>query len=83
MVDDFSKIWEFVIGLPLWALVIISLLSFLYFYKELLKKGVTLKLLWEEYAAKCCQAGKLHLMYAQFCKPRLCGHQPADHAHTA
>ena len=30
MVDDFSKIWEFVIGLPLWALVIISLLSFLY-----------------------------------------------------
>ena len=39
-----------------------------YVHKELLKKGVTLKLLWEEYAAKCCQAGKLHLMYAQFCK---------------
>ena len=39
-----------------------------YVHKELLKKGVTLKLLWEEYVAKCCQSNKLHLMYAQFCK---------------
>lgn len=39
-----------------------------YVHKELLKKGVTLKLLWEEYVAKCCQSDKLHLMYAQFCK---------------
>lgn len=37
-------------------------------HKELLKKGVTLKLLWEEYAAECRPSGRLHLMYSQFCK---------------
>lgn len=39
-----------------------------YIHKELLKKGVTLKLLWTEYAAECRQIGSLHLMYSQYCK---------------
>ena len=37
-------------------------------HKELLKSGVTLKLLWDEYAADCQQAKKLYFMYSQFCK---------------
>ena len=53
-----------------------------YVHKELLKKGVTLKLLWEEYAAKCCQAAS-HVCTVLQGVSRLCGHQPADHAHTA
>ena len=39
-----------------------------FIHKELLKSGVTLKLLWEEYAADCRQANKLYFMYSQFCK---------------
>ena len=37
-------------------------------HKELLKSGVTLKLLWEEYVADCRQARKPYLMYSQYCK---------------
>lgn len=39
-----------------------------FIHKELLKSGVTLKLLWEEYVADCRQANKLYFMYSQFCK---------------
>lgn len=39
-----------------------------YIHKELLKKGVNLKLLWDEYVSACLQSGKLHLMYSQYCK---------------
>ena len=35
--------------------------------KELLKNGVTKKLLWTEYMADCKQAGEDPLMYSQFC----------------
>ena len=35
--------------------------------KELLKNGVTKKLLWTEYMADCNQAGEDPLMYSQFC----------------
>lgn len=37
-------------------------------HKELLKPGVTLKLLWDEYAATCRGAGQLCIQYSQFCK---------------
>ena len=39
-----------------------------FIHKELLKSGVTLKLLWEEYVADCRQAKKPYFMYSQYCK---------------
>jgi transposase len=39
-----------------------------YLHKELLKSGVTLKLLWEEYVDACRRSGKPPYMYSQFCK---------------
>lgn len=39
-----------------------------YVHKELLKSGVTLKLLWEEYVDTCRRSGKPPYMYSQFCK---------------
>ena len=39
-----------------------------FIHKELLKSGVTLKLLWEKYVADCRQANKLYFMYSQCCK---------------
>ncbi len=39
-----------------------------YVHKELLKSGVTLKLLWEEYVDSCRSAGNPPYMYSQFCK---------------
>lgn len=42
--------------------------DFEYLHKELLKAGVTLKLLWEEYVADCRSAQKPPYMYSQFCK---------------
>ena len=39
-----------------------------YVHKELLKSGVTLKLLWEEYVDTCRLSGKPPYMYSQFCK---------------
>lgn len=41
--------------------------SFDYIRKELLKNGVTKKLLWNEYLEKCRQNGDSPLMYSQFC----------------
>ena len=38
-----------------------------YIRKELLKNGVTKKLLWTEYLEECRQAGDEPLMYTQFC----------------
>lgn len=38
-----------------------------YIRKELLKNGVTKKLLWAEYMEDCRQAGEDPLMYSQFC----------------
>jgi len=38
-----------------------------YIRKELLKNGVTKKLLWTEYMEDCRQAGEEPLMYSQFC----------------
>ncbi|MGN1182995.1 MAG: hypothetical protein ACI4SR_08335 [Faecalibacillus sp.] len=35
--------------------------------KELQRKGVTRKLLWEEYANEVKAAGKIPLQYSQFC----------------
>ena len=37
-------------------------------HKELLREGVTLRLLWEEYASACSQAKQAPYMYSQFCK---------------
>ena len=37
-------------------------------HKELLKSGVTLKMLWEEYVDSCRDSGKPPYMYSQFCK---------------
>lgn len=37
-------------------------------HKELLRKGVTLKLLWEEYADRCTDGNLPHLSYSQFCR---------------
>lgn len=41
--------------------------DFEYIRKELLKNGVTKKLLWTEYLEVCRQAGEAPLMYSQFC----------------
>ena len=41
--------------------------DFAYIRKELLKNGVTKKLLWTEYMEECRQAGEEPLMYSQFC----------------
>lgn len=38
-----------------------------YIRKELMKNGVTKKLLWTEYIEECRQAGEDPLMYSQFC----------------
>ena len=37
-------------------------------HKELLRSGVTLKLLWEEYVDQCRGSGMPYLRYSQFCK---------------
>jgi len=37
-------------------------------HRELAKSGVTLSLLWNEYCARCRQAGEIPFMYTQFCK---------------
>ena len=37
-------------------------------HKELLKSGVSLKLLWNEYCEDCRVQGQLPLMYSQFCQ---------------
>lgn len=37
-------------------------------HKELLRNGVTLKLLWEEYVDSCRSSGSPPYMYSQFCK---------------
>lgn len=42
--------------------------DFNYIHKELLRNGVTLKLLWEEYIDICRSSGKPPYMYSQFCK---------------
>jgi transposase len=42
--------------------------DFDYIHKELLKSGVTLKLLWEEYVDACRTSGKPPYMYSQYCK---------------
>ena len=39
-----------------------------YIRKELLRNGVTKKLLWVEYCEECRQAGEEPLMYSQFCE---------------
>jgi hypothetical protein len=39
-----------------------------YICKELLRNGVTKKLLWIEYCEECRQAGEEPLMYSQFCE---------------
>lgn len=41
--------------------------DYAYIRKELLKNGVTKKLLWTEYMEDCRQAGEDPLMYSQFC----------------
>ncbi len=41
--------------------------DFDYIRKELLKNGVSKKLLWTEYMEDCRQAGEEPLMYSQFC----------------
>lgn len=41
--------------------------DFAYIRKELLKNGVSKKLLWTEYMEDCRQAGDEPLMYSQFC----------------
>lgn len=38
-----------------------------YVHKELLRDGVTLKLLWNEYCEECRASKELPLMYSQFC----------------
>lgn len=42
--------------------------DFDYVHKELLKSGVTLRLLWDEYVAECRDSHKPPYMYSQFCK---------------
>lgn len=42
--------------------------DFAYIHKELLKNGVTLKLLWEEYVDTCHGSGQPPYMYSQYCK---------------
>ena len=41
--------------------------DYTYIRKELLKNGVTKKLLWTEYMEDCRQSGEEPLMYSQFC----------------
>lgn len=41
--------------------------DYAYIHKELLKSGVSKKLLWIEYMEDCRQAGEKPLMYSQFC----------------
>ncbi|MDY5497542.1 MAG: hypothetical protein SPF99_06120, partial [Anaerobutyricum sp.] len=38
-----------------------------YIDKEMMRNGVTLKLLWNEYCEECRQIDQLPLMYSQFC----------------
>lgn len=38
-----------------------------YIDKEMMRNGVTLKLLWKEYCEECRQANEIPLMYSQFC----------------
>lgn len=42
--------------------------DFPYIHKELLKSGVTLKLLWQEYVDTCRDSGKPPYGYSQYCK---------------
>lgn len=42
--------------------------DFCYIHRELLRSGVTLKLLWEEYVDSCRQNHQLYFRYSQFCK---------------
>ncbi len=42
--------------------------DFPYIHKELLKNGVTLKLLWQEYVDNCRDSGKPPYGYSQYCK---------------
>lgn len=42
--------------------------DFPYIHKELLKNGVTLKLLWQEYVDTCRNTGKPPYGYSQYCK---------------
>ena len=42
--------------------------NFRYIYRELLRSGVTLKLLWEEYVDSYRQSHQLYFRYSQFCK---------------
>ena len=42
--------------------------DFEYIHKELLKPGVTVKLLWNEYSALCRQSQKEYMSYSQFCR---------------
>ena len=37
-------------------------------HRELAKKGVNLKLLWEEYKVRCAAAGRVPYQYTQFCE---------------
>ena len=39
-----------------------------YVHRELLKDGVTVKQLWEEYVMDCRESGNLYFRYTQFCK---------------
>ena len=41
--------------------------DYVYIRKELMKNGVTKKLLWTEYMEECRQNGEAPLMYSQFC----------------
>lgn len=50
------------------ALPVQEIPDYAYVHKELLKSGVTLKLLWEEYVDACRQSNKAPFMYSQFCK---------------
>lgn len=42
--------------------------DFDYIHKELLKVGVTLRLLWDDYVDECRRSNKPPYMYSQFCK---------------
>lgn len=42
--------------------------NYKYIHRELLRSGVTLKLLWEEYVDNCRQGNQLYFRYSQFCK---------------
>ncbi len=38
-----------------------------YFQKEMMRNGITLKSLWNEYCEECRQSNELPLIYSQFC----------------